>query len=238
MEEAEIKKRAEEFARAEKKRIARELTDTSKYFPEMSPISIFMAGSPGAGKTEFSKRFVEDQEKEERRHVIRIDGDELRKFLPGYTGDNSSLFQGAISILVEKVHDMALDNRQTFLLDGTLSNYDKALQNINRSLEKKRIVFIFYVYQTPEVAWAFTQAREKVEGRNIPKDVFIEQFLNAREVIDLIRKDFGDRVSLFLVKKNFETHAVENIIEVTSDSKGIDNYLGMRYNGDDLEKLL
>lgn len=59
----------------------------------------------------------------------------------------------------------------------------KAADNIRRSLEKNRQILIFYIYQKPEVAWKFTQARETAEGRNIPKSAFIDQFLGARETV-------------------------------------------------------
>ena len=39
------------FARARRKEIARRLTDPAIYPPEADPVSVFMAGSPGAGKT-------------------------------------------------------------------------------------------------------------------------------------------------------------------------------------------
>lgn len=237
-ETEKIKLAAEEFARANKKRIAKELTDKAKYIPDEQPFSVFMAGSPGAGKTEYSKNLIESLEKNQKHKVIRIDGDELRQYLPGYSGNNSYLFQGAISIIVDKIHDMAIDNMQTFLLDGTLSKYDKAASNIKRSLDKGRQVRIFYVYQKPEVAWKFTTARETLEGRNIPKSAFIERFLESRQTIDRIRKDFDERVVIFLVKKNFETHAVEDIVEIKADGPQIEHYVGVGYTKDDLEKLL
>lgn len=237
-EETAIKQRAEESARLNKKRLAIEFTDVSKYAPDEFPVSVFMAGSPGAGKTEYSKNLIDILEKNKRHKVIRIDGDELRKEIPGYTGTNSYLFQSAISTIVSKIHDEALGQKQSFLLDGTFSKYEKAVENINRSLSRNIAVFIFYVYQEPGVAWRFTQAREIVEGRNIPKDVFIQQFLDSRETVDRIRKNFDERVVIFLVKKNFETNAVEDIIEIKSNNKQIDDYLEQRYTKSDLEKLL
>jgi predicted ABC-type ATPase len=237
-EEVATKEQADQFAKDNKRRLAKELTDASIFAPDESPTSVFMAGSPGAGKTEYSKNFIRDLEERKKHKVIRIDADEFRNYIPEYTGKNSYLFQGAISIIVNAVHDLALDQKQTFLMDGTLSNYDRAAQNINRSLSRNRPVFIFYVYQKPEVAWKFTEAREVTEGRNIPKDVFIERFLSARDVIEHIRKDFDERVVIFLVKKNFETNAVEDIIKIEKDGPQIDHYIQERYTKDELEKLL
>src|SRR3989344_5342913 len=140
MNEEEIKQKAEEYARVHRNHIAKELTSTSVYTPETIPTSVFMAGSPGAGKTELSKRLIEILEQQNERKVVRIDGDELRSLMPGYTGKNSYLFQTAISLIVERMHDMVLDHKQTFLLDGTFSHYNKAASNIQRSLSKGRPV--------------------------------------------------------------------------------------------------
>lgn len=249
--EETIKKQSEEFARSHKKEIARKITDTSVHTPVDNPISIFMAGSPGAGKTEFSKNLIEILEKGSKRKIIRIDGDELRTYLPGYTGANSYLFQNAISILVDKIHDEALSNRQNFILDGTFSNYNKASENVRRSLHKKRRVFIFYVYQRPEVAWKFTASREIEKGRNIPKEAFIKHFLNSQETIHSIHKEFKNNVTIraiyeefknyvtiFIVKKNFETHQVEKVIELETDKDNIEDYIKIRYTEDELHKIL
>ncbi|MBI5470338.1 zeta toxin family protein [Candidatus Kaiserbacteria bacterium] len=237
MSESDIRAAAIKFAKENKESIARELTDTNVYTPDETPVSIFMAGSPGAGKTEFSKALLLTLEKDRNHHVIRIDTDELRTRVPGYTGKNSYLFQGAVSIIAEKVHDYTLSNRQTFIFDGTLSKYDKAAENIKRSLDKKRRVFVFYVYQHPEVAWRFTEAREKVEGRNIPKSAFIEQFLGARETVERIREAFGSAVSIVLVKKDFEVNTVEAVKELDAN-KTIDVSIGKRYTKEELEQIL
>lgn len=106
-----IQSQALNFARRNRKRIARELTDPNKYKPEDIPVSVFMAGSPGAGKTEFSKNLIALLEENKDHQVIRIDGDEIRPLLPGYTGSNSYLFQGAVSLIVEKIHDFALGQK-------------------------------------------------------------------------------------------------------------------------------
>ncbi|MFA6554538.1 MAG: zeta toxin family protein [Candidatus Paceibacterota bacterium] len=239
MNEAEkIKLTAEEFARANRQHIAKGLTNRLIYIPDAIPTSVFMAGSPGAGKTEYSRNLIKILEEKMNHRVIRIDGDELRERMPGYTGNNSFLFQTAISLIVERIHDMVLDNKQTFLLDGTLSKYDKTVTNIKRSLNKGRQVRIFYVYQKPDVAWAFTKAREKIEGRHIPKDAFIQQFIDSRETINRIRKDFDNSIIISLAKKNFETHAVEDLIEIRQDGPNIEDYLGVRYTENDLKKLL
>lgn len=175
-----------------------------------TPISVFMAGSPGAGKTEFSKRLLLLL----RESIVRIDPDEVRNFLPQYTQGKAHLFQGAVSIAVEKIHDHVLRERKDFLLDGTFSNQAKARENILRSIERNRTVLVQYVYQDPLVAWDFTKKREAIEGRNIPKESFIEQLFAARDNVDALKLEFGDRVNIDLVRRNIETDKYDMEIDV------------------------
>lgn len=150
-----------------------------------------MAGSPGAGKTEASIELIEKLGTP----VIRIDPDELRNECPGYSGANAYLFQPAVSILVEKIHDQALEQSQSFVLDGTLSHYDRALRNIKRPIGRGRTVQILYVYQEPRLAWEFVQAREAAEGRRIPTEQFIEQYCAARDVVNRLKAELGKAVA-------------------------------------------
>lgn len=138
MSDENIKAEAEDWARKNKKAFARELADPKRFPGEEAPVSVFMAGSPGAGKTESSKALAQALGD----GFLRIDPDEFRIKLPGYTGANSWLFQGAVSILLGKVLDVAFEQGQSFLLDGTLSNLEQAFRNVERSLDKGRSVLI------------------------------------------------------------------------------------------------
>ena len=62
-EELKIKENAEEYARLNKNQIAKDIT--SKYESELNPVSVFMAGSPGAGKTESSIWLIKELSKKE-----------------------------------------------------------------------------------------------------------------------------------------------------------------------------
>ena len=192
-----------------------------------------MAGSPGAGKMEASIELlsiVEDNGVE----ILRIDPDELRHEFPNYTGDNSWLFQGAVSFLVERLHDLALKQRQSFLLDGTLSHYGKAEQNIARSLKKNRVVQILYVYQEPALAWEFVKSREAIEGRHIKRETFIEQYFAARNVVNQLKTAFGSDIRVDLLLKN--TDNSHKLYKAGIDQ--IDNHVPEKYTPADLAKML
>ncbi|QTE35883.1 zeta toxin family protein [Mucilaginibacter gossypii] len=232
-EESAIVERAVEFAKANKKAIAKELTDKSTFPPDDLPVSIFMAGSPGAGKTETLRSLIKEITTDEK-SVIRIDTDDLRSVFKEYNGINSSLFMASTSILAEKIQDMALENKQSFFFDGTFSHLDKARQNIERSLHRGRLVQIVYVYQEPIQAWKFVQAREQKDGRTIPREAFIEQYFAARKNVNALKKEFGNAIRVDLVIKNMEGTDVEYHRNVDV----IDNYISEKYTQDDLEALI
>ncbi|CAD5376741.1 Zeta_toxin domain-containing protein [Pseudomonas sp. OF001] len=202
-EEQRIIDAAMGFARANKKAIARRFTDRTIYLPEDDPVSVFMAGSPGAGKTEASIALL----KQFGVPVLRIDPDELRSEFAEYSGGNAWLFQGAVSILVEKIIDFAIKQHQSFLLDGTLTNIRIARSNIERSLGRGRVVQILYVYQEPLLAWRFVQAREASEGRRIRPEHFVEQYFAARDVVNQLKLEFGKQIHVDLLVKNNDNSA-------------------------------
>ena len=229
-QEATIEQEALDYARAEKKGIAQRLTDPMIYLPEENPVSVFMAGSPGAGKTEASIELL----KKLGTPVIRIGPDELRSEFPGYSGENAWLFQKAVSVLVDRIHDTALEQRQSFLLDGTLSRYDVARRNFERSLKRKRTVQILYVYQEPRLAWAFVQAREAAEGRRIRPEHFIEQYFAAREVVNRLKREFGKAIDVDLLLKNNDNS--QRLYRAGIDQ--IDHHIPEKYSRSDVEQML
>lgn len=230
-QEQQIADEALAFAKANKKTIARRLTNPETYQSEQEPVSVFMAGSPGAGKTEAS---IELLKQIDGPAIMRIDPDELRSELPGYTGDNAWLFQRAVSVLVEKIHDMALDQRQSFLLDGTLSHYDVANKNITRSLDKGRLIQILYVYQDPCLAWEFVQAREAAEGRRIRPEHFIDQYFAARDVVNRLKREYGAAIKVDLLLKNNDN--TNRLYQAGIDQ--IDSHVPEKYTRGDIERLL
>lgn len=232
-EEQRIRDDAIKFARKHKKVIASKWTDTERHPPESEPVSVFMAGSPGAGKTEASIELIELL-RENGVDILRIDPDELRSEFPAYQGGNSWLFQPAVSILVERIHDLALKQCQSFLLDGTLSSYEVARKNIDRSLNRGRTVQIIYVYQDPELAWEFVVAREADEGRNIRPEHFVEQYFSAREVVNQLKLELGRKLHVDLLVKNID--GGHSLYKAGVDK--IDNYVPEKYDRGALEDLL
>lgn len=162
--------------------------------------------------------------------MVRIDADVVRDMLPQYQGANAYVVQGAAALGVEKVYDFVLKHKLHVLLDGTFQKYDKAISNIERSLHSKRAIEVFYVFQDPLVAWEFTRKREAVEGRNIPKDVFIAALFSAYENVKKMKAECGKNVALHVVFKNIANDNEEIYYNVDE----IDKYVQIGYTADEL----
>lgn len=229
----EIEIEAIAFAKTHKEEVARELTSPQKFPKDSSPVSVFMAGSPGAGKTESSHRLIE-KFSGDGHAVLRIDPDDLRVRFHEYSGKNSPLFQGATTIIAERMQDMAIEQNQNYIFDGTLTNLKKAQDNISRGLKHSRVVQILYIYQDPLQAWKFVQAREKRDGRIIPRDIFIQQYFQARANVNQLKQEFGNKLRVDLIVKNIDgtDFKYKENIDV------IDSYIPESYTKDTLSDLL
>jgi len=239
-EEMAIEKAAFEFARENRASLARQIADTAVYFSEETPFTVFMAGSPGAGKTEVSKAMAEDLDERNMslhaKRVLRIDPDDFRNLIPGYAGGNSYLFQRAVTKILERVLDRAFEKRLSFILDGTMANLDVARRNIERVLGSSRNAQIMYVYQRPELAWQFVQARELTEGRNIPLQEFARQFIAARRNVIELKRLYGDQIHIDLLIKNFDGSS--QWVELDASGDTIDALVPQTYDQVQLVELL
>lgn len=203
---------------------------------EERPVSVFMAGSPGAGKTEVARLIIRDFEDEHSINLVHIENDELRKEFSGYDGHNSSLFQQSATILVEAIHDRALKRSVSFVLDSTLASFEKAKKNIERSLAKGRYIQIIFVYQEPEQAWELVKAREKVEGRRVPPEVFVEQFMGSQLVVSKLKRLFGDEINIIFMEKNIDKRNKNE--KPKFNVADIDVILRKKYNREQLQTIV
>ena len=233
-EELKISEKAIEFARTNKKDIVKKLTNSEQFPSDEIPVSVFMAGSPGAGKTESAINLISKFSKD--KNILHIDTDNLREEFEDYNGTNSSLFQGATSIIADKMQDCALKQKQSYVFDGTLTNLERTRDNIDRNLSPKRNrkVFIVYVYQDPVQAWKFVIEREKKDGRMVPKDSFIDKYLAARENVNFLKKEYGNKIKVDIIVKNLDG----SDFKYRENIDMVDNYVPEAYSRSKLEELI
>jgi predicted ABC-type ATPase len=203
-----------EWARANKKKLAREFVRKTGYVARESPAAVFTAGLPGAGKTEFTKELLADIGDE----VLRVDMDEIAAFIHGYSPSKADLFRAGASIIMDKIYDEILRKRLDFVMDGTFS-HPKALKDVERALAKGYTVKVYFIHQEPKVAWQFTQDRELVERRAIDKGGFIATYQKLHDNIVKLQNLHKD-VSISVITKDASNRigarheAVEDVYNV------------------------
>ncbi len=230
-DEERLRRAAKQWVRQHKKQLTKMFCDDSAYPREESPVTIFMAGTPGAGKTEFSKSLIETFD----RKMVRIDADEIREMMReiGYNGKNSPIFQEAVTVAVSNLYHHVVNNGQSALLDGTFA-YSNWRQNIEASLFKERIVELYYLYQEPEVAWRYVKRRENKQGRAVPREIFVhDYFASIKNVEDAIQK-YGGKLAVNFARHDYENNKYDVIISVTN----IASHIPKVYSKEQLESLI
>jgi predicted ABC-type ATPase len=227
----DIENRAKEFIKQNKSHMIQKFANNASHMPVAKPISLFMAGSPGAGKTEVSRSLIKEFEST----PILIDADEIRKECPDYIGTNAHLFQKAATKGISILLDHALGEKLNFILDGTFA-YADPIQNIQRSIDHGRLVELWFIYQRPELAWEFTKAREVIESRRVSREKFIETFLKSRDNAIQAKRHFDKVLELNLLIKDIDNIGGEFKLNISADQ--LDQYLGNGYTEDELKNIL
>lgn len=195
-----------QYAKENKKVLISSITDGKE--KEEEKTAIFMAGSPGAGKTEAAQTLTALNS-----NLCVIDADKFRELFPGYVGNNSDEFQRGSALLVDAALDLVLKKGYSFILDGTFAAF-KVNQNIERALKKNYNVLVYYVYQNPFIAWDFTKKREEVEGRFVPKERFINAFFQSRKNLMRVKKQFQEKVTINILVKDFQNTISDFLMDI------------------------
>ncbi|GMG67838.1 zeta toxin family protein [Tetragenococcus halophilus] len=216
------------YVKAHKNEFLKKLVE-DKYPAETGKkTAIFMAGSPGAGKSEVASSLAVMLE-----NVCIIDADIFRTYFPQYNGHNSDEFQRGAALMVDYALDYVLKKGYSFILDDTFA-IDKSLKNVRRTLKREYNTSIYYVYQNPFVAWQFTKIRERVEGRYVPKERFINAYFKSRYNVKKVMEAIGDEADIVVVLKDFQ-NAISDIIEGVEN---IDLIIPDQFSFEELEARL
>jgi UDP-N-acetylglucosamine kinase len=228
----EVTKAARHWLKQNKKQLLEAFCNDESYPAEAKPVTIFMAGSPGAGKTEFSKSIIETFGS----IMVRIDADDIREMMReiGYNGKNAALYQTAVSGAVSNLYSHILKNQQSALIDGTFA-YENWQQKVDDSLRTNRLVEIYYLYQDPEVAWNFVKKREEYEGRAVPRRIFIKDYFSSIKNVSEALSKYGDRITVHFAKHNYENAKDYDIVV---NIRSIADHLPKAYTRDELQGLI
>ena len=228
-------KEAVAWVKSNKRFIKDRFANINDYPPDNYPSTIFMAGAPGAGKTEFSKLFIEKfYESENEKKIVRLDTDEIRERIPGYRGYNASMFQNAAALGMEYLIDKVYEDKQNALIDTTFGLRHKAILNVERAIRRNRHVIVSYLYQDPQISWGFVKDRTRKGSRYVPRDFFIDNFFLARENANEVKEIFKEKVVLVIFILDENHKVITSIFNIDN----IDNYVKIRYTKSWLEKNL
>ena len=228
-------KEAVAWVKSNKRFIKDRFANINDYPPDNYPSTIFMAGAPGAGKTEFSKLFIEKfYESENEKKIVRLDTDEIRERIPGYRGYNASMFQNAAALGMEYLIDKVYEDKQNALIDTTFGLRHKAILNVERAIRRNRHVIVSYLYQDPQISWRFVKDRTRKGSRYVPRDFFIDNFFLARENANEVKEIFKEKVVLVIFILDENHKVITSIFNIDN----IDNYVKIRYTKSWLEKNL
>lgn len=203
-----------DWVRKNKKTIINEIIADSGAQQDEKLSAIFMAGLPGAGKTEFTKALPEVLGSK----FVRLDMDEIATRIPGYEPQNADQYREAATSILNEAFSEVLRRKLDFIMDGTFSSR-YASSNIERVHKHGYEIRIVYIKQDPKIAWRFTLAREKVEHRAIKIDGFINAYFSTIENIQRIIEQNRDIIILDFVTKNSR-----NKIEEIDQNISIDEF--------------
>lgn len=215
-----------EYAKEHKKNFLKQIVSGKQIMTDK--VAIFMAGSPGAGKTEVATSIEELSP-----NLCLIDADAFRIMFPKYDGSNSNEFQKGASWLVDHTFTAVLRKGYSFILDGTFA-ISKSKLNIERVIKRGYEVSLYYVYQDPYVAWEFTKKRQETEGRYVPKAIFINAYFKSRENTIHVKDIFGDQIKVTVIFKDYEN----NISDILEDVDNLELVLPGLHTSEELEAKL
>jgi len=209
-----------------------------KHKPRKTKVAIFMAGIPGAGKTEFVRNMKPDLLKD----LVIIEHDQLVEYIDGYKPEDYYVFRKAGSTLVSELFKESLKQGYSFIFDGTLS-HDNGYRNIEKAIKQGYKVAVIYIHQDIKSAWQLTQDRELVKKRSIEKAGFIN---TSRAINSSLQKIFGafcknDGFTMWIIKKNglpgYENSEfiLYDNAEMKASKNAIETVLSEEYNIKELE---
>jgi len=91
------------------------------------------------------------------------------------------------------------------ILDSNLSNLSKAIENIERLLNKGYKIEIFYLYNKPSICFEYAIKREVIINRKVPYNIFIQSNLNSYKTVLELKSLFRDKIVLNYIDKQDDT---------------------------------
>ncbi len=203
----EISQRAFEEIKAQKHTLPNKIFE----YKNRNKKAIFMAGSPGAGKTEIAQPLKEEYQ------IDSIDTDEIRKLCRGYSGENSHLYQKAGIEGADTLIKYAFSKGYSFILNGDFIDFNLQKQIIKKATKCDYDIEIAYVYRPLEVAKRYTKTIEKRYGKRVPDEAFIKNSLGAIEIVSKLIGEIRVNIYDLMECKIIENISKEHFLEIVEN---------------------
>ncbi len=159
-----------------------------------TPVAYVMGGGGGSGKGAVLKRLVASGKVSED-NAVHLDPDEIKGMIPEYkaivaAGDSraAATAHAESSLLTRRVLERALDGKYNIILDSTLGDVGKGLEQLRRMKSAGYVVRLFGVTVDPEIAAERAHDRAKKSGRYVP----VDQLLLAHKRFTPAFKQYAD----------------------------------------------
>ena len=146
-----------------------------------NPTLIFMAGSPGAGKGYTIAKHYGDW--------TVVDCDAWKARHPDYDPKNPGVVHEWSSNMAEAEFYSRMERRESFIMDGTLTNVEKSVVKINEAKALGYNVVICFV----KVALATALQRNANRERVVPESIVCEKFALIGTCVDILSR-YADEV--------------------------------------------
>ncbi len=170
------------------------------------PQAYILGGQPGAGKSYFIKKILE-----ENKNIAVINGDDFRGYHPGYSfflknneENAADLTQSDVNYWIEKAILRAIDEKYSIVVEGTMKNADVPIKTASLLKQADYSVELDIVTINPEISKIDMKKRflmqKKLDGAarftkiQAHDNVVAKIFENILKVMNV--KDF-DRVRLY-----------------------------------------
>eukprot|EP00747_Dinoflagellata_sp_TGD_P100635 gnl/TRDRNA2_/TRDRNA2_168095_c0_seq1.p1 gnl/TRDRNA2_/TRDRNA2_168095_c0~~gnl/TRDRNA2_/TRDRNA2_168095_c0_seq1.p1 ORF type:complete len:658 (-),score=120.45 gnl/TRDRNA2_/TRDRNA2_168095_c0_seq1:116-1906(-) len=163
---------------------------TMRSEPQPMPWLIYTCGGYGTGKG-FSIAWMSDKCFFPLTDMVCIDPDDFKRVMPEWKEylhrgkDAGSMCHAESVYMQEIVQSVAMKNRQSIWIDGSLSNtewFKGLFQDFKERYPYYRIA-IFYIYASEERARARIEARRKATGRSIPEEKIAKSLQGAKSSV-------------------------------------------------------
>ena len=162
------------------------------------PKAIFLAGSPGSGKSYLSKQlipkgFISINVDDTYEELLKSSGlsTKIKDFNPDQLSKAASMMGQATKSTKEKFEDLS-KQLKNIIIDGTGAASNPIL-NKKQELETLGYeCFMIVIYTSPMTSLE----RNKQRDRSLPADVLLRTWLSVYKNIDIYKKEFGNNFAI------------------------------------------